>query len=73
MKRQDQYRDKRTLDINEGINVQLKEVKKQFNGDGIKAVTRNTLQHDSLHDTKQFDKNKEWIRNWLEQSRVRDE
>jgi hypothetical protein len=36
-------------------------------------VTRNTLQHDSLHDTKQFDKNKEWIRNWLEQSRVRDE
>ena len=56
-------RDKKTLDIQEKINVQLKEVKKQFNGDGVKAVTRNTLQHDTVHDTKQFDKNKEWIKN----------
>ena len=42
-------------------------------GDGIKAVTKNTLQHDTVHDTNQYSKNREWIKNWLDQSRAKDE
>lgn len=53
------------IDINDEFNVKLTEVKKIIDMEGINKLTQQTLNTPAVSQTRNFSKDKEWIKNWL--------
>jgi len=53
------------IDINDEFNVKLTEVKKIIDMEGINKLTQQTLNTPAVSQTRNFTKDKEWIKNWL--------
>jgi len=53
------------IDISDEFNVKLTEVKKIIDMEGINKLTQQTLNTPAVSQTRNFTKDKEWIKNWL--------
>jgi hypothetical protein len=53
------------IDINDEFNIKLTEVKKIIDMEGINKLTQQTLNTPAVSQTRNFSKDKEWIKNWL--------
>lgn len=53
------------IDISDEFNVKLTEVKKIIDMEGINKLTQQTLNTPAVSQTRNFSKDKEWIKNWL--------
>jgi len=57
------------IDINDEISVQLTEVKKIIDMDGIHKLTQQTLNNSNVSETNNYSRDKKWIKNWLEKNK----
>ena len=53
------------IDISDEFSVKLTEVKKIIDMEGINKLTQQTLNTPAVSQTRNFSKDKEWIKNWL--------
>lgn len=60
--------DKKVIDIREDIVVQLEERQKKIKMDGLPKAVPLSLQHNP-NTTKQYTRNKEWFKAWLEKNK----
>jgi hypothetical protein len=57
------------IDINDEISINLTEVKKIIDMEGIHKLTQQTLNTPSVSETNNFSRDKQWIKNWLEKNK----
>lgn len=57
------------IDINDEISVQLTEVKKIIDMDGIHKLTQQTLNNSNVSKTNNYSRDKKWIKDWLEKNK----
>ncbi len=57
------------IDINDEISVNLTEVKKIIDMEGIHKLTQQTLNTPTVSETNNFSRDKQWIKDWLEKNK----